>query len=638
MFNYNVDMYLIRVAPIERGMGLEVLTYYSKTHFAFGDLVDITIRSRKTKGLVVDSELLSNEKAGVKKLPYSIRKLSPQSPKKIFSNNFIKSVKNISNWHACSSGSVIESLTPKTILENPISLEFDNSNITKENKPTLILQADKETRISRFKNIVRESFARKESVLIIVPTTTLADELFSYLSKGIEDKSWKLYGSMTKKQIINAWTHITGSTQPTFLIATPLFLSLPKSWDTIIVEEESSKHYKINQRPYLDTRTCIKFFAKESGSTLILADSMLKIETIYDFENGKNNELTTPAWRQIHQNESTLVDMKRYNTESKEFKTVSRELHELIVETKNLGRNLFIYTGRRGLSPHIVCRDCGTVVVCKICSTPVTLHSGAFTKAGEPLRFFLCHTCGEKRSADESCSKCASWNLLPLGVGIESIIEEIKNSHPKIKIFQLDSDTATTKTKTNSIVEEFYDTPGSIMVGTELALSVLDKPIEHIAIGSIDGLFSIPDFRITEKIFHTLLKIRSLSTHKFIIQTRRTELSLFTLAIQGNLAEFYREEIVQRKNFNYPPFAHLIKITYTGTPENVRKEMKFLESHMSPLEISIFPAFIETKKGKFVMHGLIRLVDHTWPDMKIVEKLRTLPPAFAVNVDPENLL
>ena len=48
----------------------------------------------------------------------------------------------------------------------------------------------------------------------------------------------------------------------------------------------------------------------------------------------------------------------------------------------------------------------------------------------------------------------------------------------------------------------------------------------------------------------------------------------------------------------------------------------------------IFPAFIETKKGKFVMHGLIRLVDHTWPDMKIVEKLRTLPPAFAVNVDP----
>ena len=175
-------------------------------------------------------------------------------------------------------------------------------------------------------------------------------------------------------------------------------------------------------------------------------------------------------------------------------------------------------------------------------------------------------------------------------------------------------------------------------VGTEMALPYLKKEIENCAISSIDSLFSIPDFRINEKIFQILLSIRALTTKNFIIQTRDTSHSTIEFAIKGNLIDYYREEIQGREIFKYPPFSTIIKLIAEGTRDGAQSEMNTIKNLLLPLELNVFPAFIETVRKKFRLNAILKLNKNNWPERGLSQKLSSLPPSIFINVDPESLL
>jgi len=121
---------------------------------------------------------------------------------------------------------------------------------------------------------------------------------------------------------------------------------------------------------------------------------------------------------------------------------------------------------------------------------------------------FLCHKCGVQEDSERKCSECSSWRLVALGIGIEGVEEEIKKLFSSIKIFKIDSDSIKTHKKGLAVADNFFSSPGSILLGTEMALSYLYKEIDSTAAVGIDSLFTLPDFRMSEKIFNTLLLLR----------------------------------------------------------------------------------------------------------------------------------
>ena len=187
-------------------------------------------------------------------------------------------------------------------------------------------------------------------------------------------------------------------------------------------------------------------------------------------------------------------------------------------------------------------------------------------------------------------------------------------------------------------MKKFTNSPGSILLGSELALLYIDKKIENAAIVSLDSLFSLPDFRINEKIMSLVVKIRSIAEKKFILQTRNLEHHIWSFATQGNLMDFYREELHEREKYEYPPYFLFIKITCGGDKGKVLAEMESVKKMLEPYVLHIFPAFIERVKGKFMMNGVIKLPTREWPSSDLHAKLTSLPPHFVVKVDPERLL
>jgi primosomal protein N' (replication factor Y) len=203
---------------------------------------------------------------------------------------------------------------------------------------------------------------------------------------------------------------------------------------------------------------------------------------------------------------------------------------------------------------------------------------------------------------------------------------------------RLDKTSAPTHKKAVEIVEEWYSSPGSILVGTELALLYLDRPIDYSAVGSLDALFSIPDFRIHEKIFFIIARLRSVTQKQFLLQTRNPEAGVLSYGVKGNIIDFYREEIESRRQFSFPPFATFIKISYAGKKEDVLTAMDALKVSLAGWTVDIFPAFIATVDGQYVMHALIKLGLHEWIQPELLERLRNLPPSYAINIDPETIL
>jgi primosomal protein N' len=91
------------------------------------------------------------------------------------------------------------------------------------------------------------------------------------------------------------------------------------------------------------------------------------------------------------------------------------------------------------------------------------------------------------------------------------------------------------------------------------------------------------------------------------------------------------------KNSDIPHFKTFIKITLEGKKEVVIKNMNDVQETLADYDVLAFPAFVQDVPHKYRMHMLIKLDKKSWVDKRLLSMLRSLPPSFSINVDPENL-
>jgi primosomal protein N' (replication factor Y) len=634
-------MNIVHVIPIGRGIGKETLSYFTASDVKPGTMVKVPVRSREMPALVMSVEPAADLKAELKSSAFAIRKIGTLKASPIFLPAFVEAAKDAADYFAGSTGTIFASVTSKSILEQ--AEQISSKEIPKTTQPEIdndiihepyALQADEEERIAHYKSLIREQFARKKSIFFCLPTIQDTKRIFELIPKGIEEYTYVLNSGLSKKELLARWNNIINEPHAVLIIATGSFIGIPRhDLGLIIVERESSNSYKLQVRPYLDIRTFAEFYAKRINAKLIFGDLLLRTETLYRTRNGEMAELSPLKFRSMSSAKDTIIDMKKYKLmDTPEFRIISDELEALIKKNKETSEHMFIFAARRGLAPLTVCGDCATTVHCNRCSAPITLHHSS------EENYFLCHRCGERRKSEERCRVCGSWKLTTLGIGIELIEQALQNMFPDIKIFRIDKDTATTHKQALSIISQFYNAPGSILLGTEMALLYLEKPVHNAGVASIDSLFSIPDFRINERIMNLLLRIRSITQKMLVVQTRSREQRIFDYATKGNLMDFYREETEERKKLNYPPFSTLIKITIKGQKNRVIEEMNTIEKLLKEFDPMVFPAFIDTVNKKSIMHAVIKLEPNQWIHKPLLQKLQALPPYVAVNVDPESLL
>lgn len=631
-------MKLVHVIPIVKGLSLERLSYFSSKKVAVGSIVQVPLRNRIVSGIITEIEDVTNVKSRLKSAGYTIKKIEHEQIQTFFSPEFIDAANLAADYFAGSIGATLYQVIPKAILDNITTItppqkikEQEARSLTAEK---LILQTDEETRILQYKNMVREAFARNNSVFICAPTINDVEHLTDELQKGIEKYVFSFHSSISKKKLLNTIDEVIQEKHPVLIIATGSFLCIPRrDIKTVIIEKENARGYKAMTRPYVDFRTFATFFADKLGARLILGDLPLRVQTEWNYRRGGYDELVTRKSLITTKTKQHIVDMRNDpKDEKKPFKILSDELIELIGKAAESKENIFILNARRGLAPTTVCEDCGEVVMCKECSSPIVLHKSQ----GENI--FICHKCSSTRSAKERCVSCRSWKLKALGVGIEKVNELLKKSFPNQTIFVIDKEVTKTRSQIQKVITKFYNTPGGILVGTETAISYLTKKIPYTAITSIDSLLLLPDALVYERIFSMLFSMRNIAEKEFLLQTRQPQLSVISHSRDGNVQGFFNTELEQRERFNYPPFSVLIKITTSGTHAKIIQEMEQLEKILKDYSFQIYPAFTPLGNRKYALHGVMQIPHKKWPQKELLGLLRRLPPQFSININPESAL
>jgi primosomal protein N' (replication factor Y) len=287
---------------------------------------------------------------------------------------------------------------------------------------------------------------------------------------------------------------------------------------------------------------------------------------------------------------------------------------------------------RRGYSSMLLCHECGYIEKCRTCDIPMVLY-----KKDNTLK---CHYCNKTNAIPEKCSRCKSHKFELLGSGTQRVQEHIEELFG-IATMRFDSDNVKKKSEKEELSRLISGDFSKILIGTKLMTRRITATdyFSMAAVLNIDSSLNLPDFRAMEKAYQELSSIIDLVEPKgeILIQTRFPNTPLFRHLQYNDYASFANEELSMRKTLNYPPYAKLLIITFSGSPGISEKIMKTVRDSEPNIEI-LGPTTSRNKKGIEECSVILKSADRKALNNAARKVLKTFDCAkkiqIRIDVDP----
>lgn len=624
-------MYVTEVLPLAKGVRATSLTYFCPEPVSGGTLVTIPIQSRNVDGVVTKCTPAKDMKAALKQAPYEMKKVVDVG-KQIFFARYITACRSFARFSGVTAGEVLRTLTPTPIVANNDTLPDISADIflPDVSAPTpKIIQATADKQLDYINSLIQSRLTDQQSIFVCCPTTHQTEQLENNLESTATVV--RLDSTLSKNALLSRWREVVTSNHPVVIVGTPPFLSVPRAdLGLIIVTDEANPAYKMIARPHLDKRHFARHLATKLKRDCILTGSVLSIETIWEYRNNKIGSAFKPTFRYENGPDAELMDMRELNeTKISGVKLFSPPVAKEIRQAVDHNHKLLLFVARRGRRPFTICNDCGETVTCKRCGFPLVLVDD------NGSRSYVCRTCKTKQTSARRCQNCHSWRLEALGVGIDFVADVLKEKVPELNLFQIDSDATSTEKQIEEVINDFSDANGGVLLTTQLGINRLNENVDSSAVITADSLLAIPDLSAAEELFSLLMSVREHTQKRFIVQTRSQHDDIFNQAVAGDVTSFYRDQIAERKKFNYPPFSYLIKLTSSGKSATVKKNMKEVKSLFAEEKISIYPS---SHDSGYTAHALLQIERDRWVDDTVLDKLHSLPLSIDINAHPRTLL
>jgi len=631
-------MFVIEVTPLIRGTKIDTLSYYSGVEYPIGTFLDIPIRGKTHRAIVTGVSPVSKSKSSLKTASFALKKLPAQNPKSKVPQNIRLAAEKLTEIYPVSVGAILYQLLPPDVRTGEYQYPIMSSQIHEEDTAPQILTSQISDRYVSYRSHVRSVLARRGSVIFVVPTYAHLEYAKKHLSQGIEDRVVVFSPKQTKFQQQKAYEAFEDTTLAKLIITTPSHAYLDRvDLLSIVIEKSANDSYRSNLRPYLDHRQALATYAATTGRSILFGDIVPRTEDEYKRRQEIFNTYESETKRIAFASPLTIIEQRDKSTPEKPFALLSKELKARITNILEKKGRIFLYGARRGIAPVVTCIDCGYIFRCPDSETPYSLVK-TLDQNGEELRWFVSSTSGKKIRAADTCPSCSSWRLKTRGIGIQQVFDDVVEQFPNYKVLLLDHITGSTRKKTENIIEEFYKTPSTILVGTQMTLPYLALgKVDLSAIVSLDAARSNPTWKADENIFKLLLELRELSNEEVMVQTRTEPDSLLQNATHGSLEAFYNEEISLREALSYPPISTFILLTWTGSKEVVQNTEQTIKIITAGQTADYYnnPNSTETK---LLRHALFRLPQEKKTKLDFINQLRQLPPYIRVEIDPSRIV
>ena len=465
---------------------------------------------------------------------------------------------------------VFNSILQQFAWSNPSSKE-GNTSIDQNGKDVVLLHGVTSSgKTEIYVKLIEEALKRGKQVLYLLPEIALTTQIINRLRKYFGNAVGVYHSKFNEHERVEIWNTVLKSGTKSFQESVPFqlivgarsALFLPYSnLGLVIVDEEHDTSYKqYDPAPRYNARDGAIYLAHIHKAKTLLGSATPSLESYFNAQEGKYGLAEiTQRFGGVQMPEVLIADVKEATQKKLMRSHFSPMLLDTISQALEKKEQVILFQNRRGFAPQLECNTCAWVPQCINCDVSLTYH-----KSSNQLR---CHYCGHSVKPPAKCVACGDTDLKMKGFGTEKIEEELGIFYPTAKVMRMDLDTTRSKFAHQHIIQDFEDRNIDILVGTQMVTKGLDfDNVSVVGILNADSMLNFPDFRSFERSFHLMAQVsgragRKDKRGKVIIQTHNPEHSIIQEVIANDYLSMYTEQLLDRKNFNYPPFYRLIELT-----------------------------------------------------------------------------
>jgi primosomal protein N' (replication factor Y) len=417
-----------------------------------------------------------------------------------------------------------------------------------------------------------EVIQRGGQVIVLVPEIALTPQTVRRFLSRFPGQVGIVHSKLSEGERYDTWRRArTGALKVIIGARSALFSPLPNV-GLIVADECHDSSYYQSEPPFYHAVGAAQIYARLAGAACVLGSATPTVVQRYQASDspllkgeglGVRSMTLLELPRRITGSDLPPVQVVDLRDELKAGQRgiFSRLLYRELDSTLGRGEQAILFLNRRGAATYIFCRDCGYVLRCPNCDTPLTLHV-------EEKERLLCHQCGYERQKPKSCPQCGGLHIREYGLGSEKVEAEVKSLFPKARTLRWDWETTRQKDAHEMILTHFANHQADVLIGTQMLAKGLDLPLVtlvSVVLAEV-GLY-LPDPFAGERVFQVLTQVagragRSARGGKVILQTFDPGSPVIQSTARHDVSGFYAQELEQRRRLGYPPFSQLVRLEF----------------------------------------------------------------------------
>ena len=408
--------------------------------------------------------------------------------------------------------------------------------------------------------LIEQMLLLEKQTLYLLPEIALTTQVIERLREYFGNKVGIYHSKFNDSERAEVWQKVLKGEYKMVLGArSSIFLPFQNLGLIIVDEEHESSYKQYDPAPRYHARDTAIYLAHLHKAKIILGSATPSLESFYNSKTKKYGFVTlrgrfggvqSPQIEVI----SIAEETKRKTMQSHFTSVLMKEIAQALAKKEQV----ILFQNRRGYTPLLLCTTCGYTPKCINCDVSLTFH-----KSSAKLH---CHYCGYKQEVLNACPACGSVKIEQKGFGTEKIEDELQLLFENARIARMDLDSTRSRNSFQVLLNDFEEGRIDILVGTQMVAKGLDfGNVTTIGIISADSMLNYPDFRAFEKSFQMLSQVsgragRRAKQGKVIIQAYDTSHRIISQVVRNDYEEMFDTEILERRNFHYPPLYRLIQL------------------------------------------------------------------------------
>ena len=530
----------------------------------------------------------------------------------------------------------------RLVLESALTAEQKQaiSAINKYAGTTVLLHGDAGTGKTRvYLELARARLEQNRSVLLLTPEIALTSQLAAAAARHLKHEVLVIHSALGLAERKKIWLKILDSRQPVVVIGPRSALFTPiANLGLIVLDEAHEPAYKQEQSPRYQTVRVASRLGSLVDAKVVLGTATPTVADYYlANERRAIVRMRQPAISGHHRPTKFAIIDSRDRSSFSRHPYISNQLVNEIKTTLSAKQQVLIYLNRRGSARLIMCTLCGWQLLCPNCDVPLVYHGDS--------HLARCHTCGLKSRPPTACPQCSNPDIVYKSIGTKALAEALAQMFPNYRLRRFDGDNPDSE-QVHKHYTELLDGGTNILVGTQLLAKGFDLPkLGLVGIIAAETSLFLPDYTAEERTYQLLYQVmgrvgRGHSAGRVIIQTYNPDSVVLRSAVKRDWQDYYQYILAQRRQFRFPPFAYLLKLTcrratLAGAQQAAERLKDQLQAQAKAVEvIGPAPSF-RARRGRYYYYQLVLKSKQRSQLVKLTAKI---PSDWRIDLDPSDLL